>query len=69
MPIPVDSLEHLNRKVEKRNKLEIEKSKNKINENKKEISISKIGQNYRTNDEGTFKNSIRNKYKRKNKQI
>ena len=58
--IPVARTRHLTRKIESSKKLEMESQK-AIENNKSKVEI-----NYNTNDEVTFKNSIRNKYKRKN---
>ena len=55
-------IRHLTRKNENGKKIEIEpKIPNEINK-------SKIEYNFRTNNEETFKNSIRNKYKRRNRE-
>ena len=56
--IPMGRVRHLTRKVEKSNRIQIDQVKKDDTEDKK-IKI-----NYNPNYVGTFKNSIRNKYKR-----
>ena len=68
--IPAQRVRHFTRKVEKTNRLDIEPEKKDvkdvrdIRDVKEPIGHKTISSNIRTNYEGTFKNSIRNKYKR-----